>query len=263
MFRKLAGERTHRDDRRLAGYLASIAGAVNSAGFVLIGSFTSHVTGNVGRLADQVALGNAAIAFSAAAAIIAFYVGAVITSVAIESSVRDRTSRASAAVLAIEALLIAAFVVAHGEPPLDAHRAVAESMLLSTAMGMQNSLVTRLSGAVVRTTHLTGVVTDLGIESARWFRYWRATVAEGLHVRLTFTGAPVTKPVSAKAALLATIFAAFVVGSATGAILAVRYGARSLLSVIAVLVAGSVYALLSGRSVVKGPGVPRPERRTP
>ena len=41
-------------------------------------------------------------------------------------------------------------------------------------MGMQNSLVTRLSGAVVRTTHLTGVVTDLGIEAARWYRWHRA-----------------------------------------------------------------------------------------
>lgn len=32
------------------------------------------------------------------------------------------------------------------------------------AMGLQNSLVTKVSNATVRTTHLTGLFTDLGIE---------------------------------------------------------------------------------------------------
>ena len=37
------------------------------------------------------------------------------------------------------------------------------------AMGLQNSLVTRISDAVVRTTHLTGLFTDLGIELSQLF----------------------------------------------------------------------------------------------
>jgi len=36
--------------------------------------------------------------------------------------------------------------------------------LLLFAMGVQNSFVTKISNAVVRTTHLTGIFTDLGIE---------------------------------------------------------------------------------------------------
>ncbi len=53
MFRHEGAERSHRHNQWLAGYLALIAGFVNSAGFILIGSFTSHVTGNGGRFADD------------------------------------------------------------------------------------------------------------------------------------------------------------------------------------------------------------------
>jgi uncharacterized membrane protein YoaK (UPF0700 family) len=39
------------------------------------------------------------------------------------------------------------------------------------AMGLQNSLVTTISNAAVRTTHLTGLFTDLGIELSQLFFY--------------------------------------------------------------------------------------------
>lgn len=39
------------------------------------------------------------------------------------------------------------------------------------AMGLQNALVTIISNSVVRTTHLTGLFTDLGIEFSQLFFY--------------------------------------------------------------------------------------------
>lgn len=39
------------------------------------------------------------------------------------------------------------------------------------AMGIQNSLVTNISKSTVRTTHLTGLFTDLGIELSQLFFY--------------------------------------------------------------------------------------------
>jgi uncharacterized membrane protein YoaK (UPF0700 family) len=39
------------------------------------------------------------------------------------------------------------------------------------AMGLQNSLVTKVSNSTVRTTHLTGLFTDLGIELSQLFFY--------------------------------------------------------------------------------------------
>jgi len=65
MFRHEGIGRTHRLDCLLAGYLAVVAGFVNSAGFILLGTFTSHVTGNVGRFADNLALRDSAAVFAA------------------------------------------------------------------------------------------------------------------------------------------------------------------------------------------------------
>src|SRR4029450_4244219 len=42
------------------------------------------------------------------------------------------------------------------------------SGVASLAMGLQNATITRISGAVVRTTHLTGVVTDMGLEGVQY-----------------------------------------------------------------------------------------------
>jgi uncharacterized membrane protein YoaK (UPF0700 family) len=69
----------------LAAYLAFVGGFVNSAGFVLIGSFTSHVTGNVGRLANDVASREWSPAGAAAAMIVAFFCGSFVASMIIES----------------------------------------------------------------------------------------------------------------------------------------------------------------------------------
>src|SRR4051812_29644352 len=71
MFHTEGEQRSDRHNQLLAGYLATVAGLVNSAGFILAGSFTSHVTGNVGRLADNLALGH-----GSAAALAATMIGA-------------------------------------------------------------------------------------------------------------------------------------------------------------------------------------------
>jgi uncharacterized membrane protein YoaK (UPF0700 family) len=49
------------------------------------------------------------------------------------------------------------------------------------AMGLQNSLVTTISNATVRTTHLTGLFTDLGIELSQLFFYKLEAQKEKLH----------------------------------------------------------------------------------
>jgi uncharacterized membrane protein YoaK (UPF0700 family) len=121
-----------------------------------------------------------------------------------------------------------------------------EAACLAAAMGMQNSFVTRLSGAVVRTTHLTGVVTDLGIESARWFRYWRSQVSAQLRVRLVVGQVEAVKPSRARTALLAMIVVAFLAGSAIGAALALQAVRYALIVPVALLLGGAIIAFTSG-----------------
>ncbi len=180
MFKHQGPSRSPRLNAILAAYLAFVAGSVNSSGFVLVGSFTSHVTGNVGRVANDVASRDADAAFGALIMIAAFFAGAFIASMIVESDVLGTVAYAYGAALAIEASLLVAFMLASAGRGGGHLLHDMEGALLCGAMGMQNSLVTRLSGAVVRTTHLTGVITDLGIEGARWFRWWRWQRVRGL-----------------------------------------------------------------------------------
>lgn len=258
MFRQVASERSDRQNRMLAGYLAFVGGFVNAAGFLVLGEFTSHVTGNVGRVASGVALGEIHAANAALAMVVAFFVGAFLTSVLVESAALGHPARAYAAALAIEATLL----FGASEVPALIHEAKAiattETVLLCMAMGLQNSLVTRLSGAVVRTTHLTGVVTDLGIEAARWFRFWRATTATRLRIALVVGNNAAERPSLPKALLLATIAAAFVLGAMSGALVGVRYGRAAMRPVAFAVLGFACYALYNGR---RTPDDPRASRR--
>lgn len=110
---------------------------------------------------------------------------------------------------------------------------------------MQNSLVTRLSGAVVRTTHLTGVVTDLGIEAARWFRFWRSRVAARTKLRLVAGHVPSSAPRSDRGILLFTIFAAFMLGSVLGIIAGLHLGRPALAIPITLLAVGAAVAFFT------------------
>jgi len=248
MFRHEGVDRSHRHNQLLAGYLAVIAGFVNSAGFILIGSFTSHVTGNVGRFADDLALGRSAAVF-AAIMVVAYFAGAFLASMAIESNVLRRRS-VYGGLLLFEAGLLASFALL--SYMMDTRNPLfndIQALLLCVAMGLQNSFVTRLSGAVVRTTHLTGAVTDLGIESARWFRLWRAKLGHRANVRLVAGSAHATEPQAPRTFLLLTILITFIVGSALGAASAVSTGALALFIPTALLVAGGLFALRDTREI--------------
>jgi len=243
MFSHEGSARSSRQNRALAGYLAFIGGFVNSAGFVLIGTFTSHVTGNVGRLANDAARGHYLAAVAALTMIVCFFAGAFLVSVLVESHVFRYRASAYALALAIESALLVLFTVLSLVIAVS-HAQVqdAEALLLCAAMGMQNALVTRLSGAVVRTTHLTGVITDLGIEAARWLRYWRGEVSGRTKLPIFWSSNAPEKPAMEKLLLLTTIAGAFLGGAACGAWSAVRTGHASMLFAAVAVGACAAYA---------------------
>ena len=259
MFRHQGARRSDRDNRILAGYLAFFGGFVNSAGFILIGLFTSHVTGSVGRFANDVVSRQADAAAAALTLIGAFFVGAFLVTMIIESAFFGRTPRAYGVALATEALLLVAFALA-SKLTRQAHPRLkdAEAAILCAAMGMQNALVTRLSGAVVRTTHLTGVVTDIGIEMARWFRWWRGALSSRLHVTLSFGKNPAERPAGVKLALLVTIAVAFALGAVAGATSGVTLHHAAMIIPAVGVGACSAYAFATARagidSIRPGPG---------
>ncbi len=255
MFRQLGPDRPDRLNRHLAGYLALVGGYVNSAGFVLIGTFTSHATGNVGRFANDLATAQLHAALAALAMLVAFFGGAFAASMLLESNFVGGTPKAYAAALAGEAALLLLFTIESALVDAEHPRwKDTEAAVLCMAMGMQNSLVTRLSGAVVRTTHLTGVLTDLGIEGARWFRWWRSRLSDRLHTKLSLGQNPAERPSAPKVALLATIAGAFFAGALLGSLAGVTLRHLSMVPPTLTLFAGALYALLSSEAPSIPPG---------
>lgn len=227
---------------QLAAYLAGTAGFVNSGGFVMIGSFTSHVTGSIGRFANDLANGQPAAALSALLLALTFFLGAVVASLLLDDE-RLRVPLRYCAVLGIEAALLLLFVFIAGLSRTTHPRLLdAMAALLCAAMGLQNSLVTRLSGAVVRTTHLTGIVTDLGIEGVRWYRWYHHRILGRVRASRPPRQAP-----DGRIALLAAITFSFVVGAAVGAVLTARASRWAMCLPAALIGAASAFAFYQGR----------------
>jgi uncharacterized membrane protein YoaK (UPF0700 family) len=150
-------------DRRLAWSLAAIAGGLNAAGFYAVGLYSSNMTGNVSALADHVALGDLGAGLVYLAIVLTFIAGAAVSALLINAGRRRRLAGIYAFSIMTESVLLAAL----GTVDLWLMGPGRGSLLvfgLSFLMGLQNAVVTRLSNARVRTTHVTGMVTDIGIE---------------------------------------------------------------------------------------------------
>lgn len=106
-------------------------------------------------------MGDVALAWTALGMLLAFAVGAACIAALLDVAFAWRRARYTPVLLAEGAVLAIAAGLASRPLPHEFPRIAG---CLAFAMGMQNAVVTRFSGAVVRTTHITGVITDLGME---------------------------------------------------------------------------------------------------
>ncbi|MGI4802967.1 MAG: YoaK family protein [Janthinobacterium lividum] len=150
-------------DRHLACSLAGMAGALNTAGFYAVGLYSSNMTGNVSALADHLGVRDLAVAALYLTLVATFVSGAIVSTLLINVGRRRRLAGIYAVSLLLEALLLAALGCADLWVS-EVQRGPALAFGLSFLMGLQNAVVTRISNARVRTTHVTGMVTDIGIE---------------------------------------------------------------------------------------------------
>ncbi len=156
--------RTDRANRRLGAALAFVAGAANAGGFLAVGRYTSHMTGIVSSMADDLVLGNLVAVAAAFAALCAFLTGAFTTAIAINWARRRRLRSQYALPLLLEALLLLGFGLMSATLRQHFTLLPATVVVLCFLMGLQNAVITKVSRAEIRTTHVTGLVTDLGIE---------------------------------------------------------------------------------------------------
>lgn len=156
-------DRTDTVDQRLACSLAAVAGALNTAGFSIVGFYSSNMTGNVSAVANAAAMRDLATAATYFALVASFVAGAAVSTVLINLGYRSLGAAVYARNILLEAVLLFGLGCADlwlpgiGRTPMLA-------LGLSFLLGLQNALVTRISNARIRTTHVTGMVTDIGIE---------------------------------------------------------------------------------------------------
>ena len=173
--RRLTGrKRSAAADRQLGVVLAFVAGAINAGGFLAVQQYTSHMTGIVSSMADNVALGAYSLVWVGLGALLSFLAGAACSAIMVNMARQRQLNSEYAFPLLLEALLLLCFGV------LGARLAEVRGlfvpltvMLLCFIMGLQNAVITKLSGSAIRTTHITGVVTDIGIELGKLL-YWNA-----------------------------------------------------------------------------------------
>ncbi len=180
--RRLTGRRRSADaNRHLGLVLAFVAGATNAGGFLAVQQYPSHMTGIVSSMADNLVLGAYDLVLGGLGGLLSFLLGAACSAIMVNYSRRHQLHSEFALPLLFEALLLLGFGVLgarlSGIPGLFVPVTV---MLLCFIMGLQNALITKLSHAEIRTTHITGIVTDIGIELGKLL-YWNVDQSPQQH----------------------------------------------------------------------------------
>jgi uncharacterized membrane protein YoaK (UPF0700 family) len=232
---KRAPARSRHLNRQLAWPLAFVAGAINAGGFLAVGFYTSHTTGSISRGMDELAVGNTGTALFFLGVVAAFFLGAATASTFIHLGRRRRFHSPYGGALFIEALLLLFFgYIAHHRSLNGDLRAGLIAASLSFFMGMLNAIATTISAAELRVTHMTGIVTDLGIELAELL-YWNRSLRRK---------APRIVADRRRLRLHAGILAAFCLGGLSGALGFTHVGYELVFALALILLALSLRPVL-------------------
>ena len=224
MFRHRGKNRTLVHNLKLASLLSFVAGIVNVTGLFALQRLTTNVTGHFAFFADEMAKKNFSQAWVYLLYILAFLLGAFFSNILVEIISRKNARFVNTIPVSIEVFILV-FIAFLDPFTIETHaNTIACSLLF--AMGLQNALVTSLSNSVVRTTHLTGLFTDLGIELSQLFFFKRPEQQKKLRssVKLRFT-----------------IICFFFLGCVIGGLVYFNYTMLSLLLAAIILVAGLIY----------------------
>lgn len=171
MFRHQGKNRTFIHNLRLATLLSFVAGIVNVTGVLSIQTLTTNVTGHFAYFAEEIMKRDYAAAITFFVFTIFFLFGAFTSNFLAELISRKHPNLSHVIPISLEMIILISvgiFGIASELSSIEG-KWIAFAMLF--AMGIQNSLVTKISQSTVRTTHLTGLFTDLGIELSQLFFY--------------------------------------------------------------------------------------------
>jgi uncharacterized membrane protein YoaK (UPF0700 family) len=226
-------------------FLLSLNGGfINAGGFLATGRFVSHVTGFATLFGVDLSKSQVETAFGILSVPFFFLLGAFIAGTLIDRPIYKGKRPHFDWVMGLSsfALLLAAtggellqFGSFGFSVPLE--QSYVLLVLLCLASGLQNAAITSSSGKSVRTTHLTGLTTDLGLGLARVVTFDSKKEAHQAELRATY--------------LRLGSIAAFVIGSALGAWFFLKLGYKGFL--IPALI--NLYAAWHGRKAKLHPHI--------
>jgi len=154
--------------------MAFQAGIINAGGFIACQRFVTHTTGFATYIGNEFAHGNIHAALGMAAVPTFFLAGATTSGYFVDRRIASHKNPLYSLMFGIIALAMlivsfggnAGFFGAFSEPLLMARDYFLLAILCLSA-GLQNGTITSAAGSVVRTTHLTGITTDLGLGIVR------------------------------------------------------------------------------------------------
>lgn len=213
--------------------LAFQGGVLNAGGFLGFHRFVSHVTGLGTLVGVEWGSGHAAAAATLLIVPIFFLLGAMTSGYLVDSRLKARLKPKYYIVFGwLFALLLAFTICGFNDVfgPFGASEVAPRELLalgwLCFTCGLQNGLITRASKAVIRTTHLTGLTTDLGLGLVRLMTpEFKDERSENLRATLVRAG----------------LIASFVGGSAAGAALFLSSGFKGFL--LPVAISGGLFGL--------------------
>lgn len=164
MLRNYSNSRTLGDNIRLGTLTAFTAGTINIASLLIFLSFTSNVTGHYAIFAAEISKGNWSQVAVVGLWIFLFFFGGFVSNFIVITFNKRSKYFAHAMPLVLEIICLL-FVGVYGQfyyqKTLEETEYLVSLMLFAT--GLQNGLTASISNFSVKTTHLTGTTTDLGI----------------------------------------------------------------------------------------------------
>lgn len=140
------------------GALAFGVAFANTGVFLRTGTSVSHLTGDMARLSLDLVRASPAVLQDlgrVAAAVVGFFAGALLAGLLIHHPSLDFARPYGRIIIAIGGLFLVAWLLLPAWP--------APALALAAGgCGLQNALATRYRGVILRTTHLTGLITDFG-----------------------------------------------------------------------------------------------------
>jgi uncharacterized membrane protein YoaK (UPF0700 family) len=227
-----------RQKSKLAISLSWIGGYTNVVLFLACGAFVSHMTGNSTQFGLALIERDGTHLLHFGFLLLCFWLGAVSSAFMTESAQRRGVRSKYILPMAAEGALLSTLAILLNYQNVtgrhDAGLYNAMAFLAAFAMGLQNATITEISGAVIRTTHLTGVITDFGLEGVRYLNWYldrtrgRRWQRSGRVLRISQR-----HPSAQRLGLLFCVFWSFIFGAVAGGWMHFIYAGTALIPPVA------------------------------